>query len=301
MKRLLRSGLPLLIAVLLSGCAILSDLPFYANLLRANREGVRFRRTYEHLELDIAYSDRSNVTLDIYSPEKEGTYPVLLFVHGGGWESYNKELFAPVAMQLLPEDMVVVIPGYTLHPDATYRQMAREIADATAWTLENVDRYRGNPDRVFVSGHSAGAHLSGLVAFDSTWLAETGHSPEELRGWIGLSGVYDIAAHEAQRAARGLDSPIMTAVMEGKPNFPLASPISYVDGFGARGAWLIHGTVDQTVPFRESEAMAAALEEAGVRTELIEYPEAGHSDFLFGALGDPEAQVISDIGRIVYE
>ncbi len=301
MKRLVRLLFALAILLLLTGCVILSDLPFYTGLLRTHRAGVRFRRSYEHLALDVAYSDRTDMTLDVYSPAEPGVYPVLVFVHGGGWESYNKELFAPVAMQLLPQDMVVVIPGYTLHPNATYRQMAREIADATAWTLANAAEFRGDPDRVFLSGHSAGAHLSALVSFDSTWLAEAGRSPEELRGWIGLSGVYDVAAHESQRQARGLESPIMTAVMEGHPNFAAASPISYTAGFGARAAWLIHGNADDVVPIFQSEQMATALEDEGIRAELIAYPDAGHSDFLFGALGDPEAIVIHDIGRIVYE
>jgi acetyl esterase/lipase len=300
-KHILRLILLSLVVIAVSGCALFSNVTFYGNLLRANRAGVRFRRTYENLELAVPFSDRSDVTLDLFSPEEGDRHPVLIFVHGGGWNSYDKELFTPVAMQLLPQEMVVVIPDYTLYPGANYVQMAREVADATAWVLENIEQYGGDPARVFLSGHSAGAHLSGLVAYDSTWLAETGHSPDELRGWIGLSGVYDVAAHEAHRSSLGLESPVMTAVMEGPANFASASPISYASGFGAGRAALIHGAADETVPLAESERMYAALVEAGFRSELIVYPGAGHSDFLFGALGDDEAPVIADIGRIVHE
>jgi acetyl esterase/lipase len=299
-RRILRLLLLATAAIAVSGCALVSEITFYGNLIRANQAGVRFRRTHENLALAVPFSDRSDVTLDLFSPEEGDGHPVLIFVHGGGWNSYDKELFTPVAMQLLPQEMVVVIPDYTLYPDATYRQMAREVADATAWVLENIHDYGGDPNRVYLSGHSAGAHLSGLVAYDSTWLAETGHSPEELRGWIGLSGVYDVAAHEAQRRARGLESPIMTAVMEGPGNFASASPISYASGFGAGRAALIHGAADETVPLAESERMDAALEQAGFRSQLIVYPEAGHSDFLFGALGEDDAPVILDIGRLVH-
>lgn len=300
-KRTLRLFILTVVAIAVSGCALMSEVTFYGNLLGANRAGVRFRSTYEKLELAVPFSDRSDVTLDLFSPEDGDRHPVLIFVHGGGWDSYDKELFTPVAMQLLPREMVVVIPDYTLYPDANYVQMAREVADATAWVLENIHEYGGDPDRVYLSGHSAGAHLSGLVAYDSTWLAESGHTPDELRGWIGLSGVYDVAAHEAQRRARGLESPVMTAVMEGAENFESASPISYASGYGAGRAALIHGAADETVPLAESERMHEALLDAGFRSQLIVYPEAGHSDFLFGALGDDDAQVILDIGRIVHE
>ncbi len=281
-----------------TGCALMSTATFYGGMYRAHREGVRFRRTYEHLQADVPFSDRSDVTLDLYAQPDGSGYPVLIFVHGGGWNSYDKELFTPVAMQLLPQKMVVVIPDYTLYPDAKYQQMAREVADATAWVLANIEAYGGDPQRVYLSGHSAGAHLSGLVSYDPRWLAETGRSKDEIRGWIGLSGVYDTARHAAHRESLGLDSPIMTAVMHGPEGFAAASPETYA-GLGGPPAWLVHGDADETVPITESEGMSTALRAAGVEAEFIVYPGAGHSDFLFGALRDDQARVIVDIGRIV--
>lgn len=308
---LLRAAVLLIVIAAVSGCALFSNISFYSGLFRANRAGARFRRNYEYLSADIRFSERSDVTLDVYAQPDDDGYPVLIFVHGGGWNSYDKELFTPVAMQLLPQEMVVVIPDYTLYPDATYRQMAREVADAAAWVFENIADFGGDPERVFLSGHSAGGHLSSLVSYDSGWLEETGHSLDEIRGWIGLSGVYDIGRHADGRASRGLESPVMTAVMEGPLNFAAASPETYVrdaagadesgSRTGAPSAWLIHGDADETVPVTESESMAAALREAGIPAELIIYPGAGHSDFLFGALNDDDAQVLLDLGRIVRE
>ncbi len=297
--RLIRAAALVLAIAAVTGCALLSAAGYYASLYRAHRAGERFRRTYEHLRIDVPFSDHSAVTLDLYGQPDGSGYPVLIFVHGGGWNSYNKELFTPVAMQLLPQKLVVVIPDYTLYPEATYQQMAREVADAAAWVFENIAAYGGDPARVYLSGHSAGAHLSGLVSYDPRWLADTGHSTDEIRGWIGLSGVYDTARHAARREALGLESPIMTAVMQGPEGFAAASPETYAAlGTGPPG-WLIHGDADETVPVAESVHMSAALRAAGVETELIIYPGAGHSDFLFGALSHDEAQVIVDIGRIV--
>jgi len=148
---------------------------------------------------------------------------------------------------------------------------------------------------------SAGAHLSGLVSYDPRWLAETGHSTGEIRGWIGLSGVCDTTRHAGQRKSLGLESPIMTAVMEGPDNFVAASLETYARETAGPAAWLIQGEADETVPVAESVAMRDALSGAGVDAELIVYPGAGRSDFLFGALNDDNAQVILDMGRIVRE
>lgn len=288
--------------VALGGCAVLADAGFYVDLFRANRAGVRFRRTHESLALDVPYTSISDVRLDIYSPQAPGTYPVIIFVHGGGWDSYNKDLFAPVAMQLVPRDMVVAIPNYTLHPDATYRQMTREIAAAVAWTFENAPDHRGDPERIFLSGHSAGGHLSGLVAFDPRWLAEHGRTPGELAGWIGLAGVYDVDRQMAFERRTGGTAPVMTAVMEGEPNFPDASPQTHALATPDRNpprTWLIHGAADETVPVQMSEAFARALGDAGIPAELVIYPDTGHSDFLFDALSDDDAPVLRDLGRIV--
>ncbi|MFW5785915.1 MAG: alpha/beta hydrolase [bacterium] len=310
-------GIVLLTLIGLSGCATVSDAGYYFNLWRASRAGDRFYRNYEPGERDVAFTEVSDVRLDVYSPVEGDGHPVLIFVHGGGWDKYDKQLFAPVAMQLVPRDMVVVIPDYTLYPDATYREMSREVAAAVAWTFDRIDAYGGDPDRIVLSGHSAGGHLSGLVAFDESWLAEHDRSPAELCGWVGLSGVYDVDAQMAFERAKGGEAPIMTAVMEGEDNFPAASPISYIRGgaaasegasgrAAAHGAEahppvirLIHGALDETVPLSMSEDFASTLEAAGLPVELTIYPESDHADFLFEGLTDDNAQVLLDLTETV--
>ncbi len=274
------------------------DISFYANLYRANRVGKQFYAQYEHLARDVQFSPDMTPRLDVYSPPEGDNYPVLLFVHGGGWDKYDKELFAPVAKQLLPQGMVVVIPNYTLYPDAGYEQMASEVAAALSWTLENIDRYGGDPTRVTIAGHSAGGHLAGLVVLDEHFLQAFDHRTDEVCGFVGLSGVYDVNAQFAFEQSKGSDAPVMTAVMGGRDNFEKASPISYITPF-APPALLIHGEQDTTVPASMSQAFHEALQSAGALSELRLYPDKAHSDYLFDALVDEQAPIIQELTRFV--
>ncbi|MFW5688185.1 MAG: alpha/beta hydrolase [Spirochaetota bacterium] len=290
---------PLLLAGLASGCSVMAGVNFVWNYSRASDQGTRFYQTYDHIAKNVSYADVSDVRLDVYSPPSGKNHPVYIFIHGGGWESFNKTVFAPLAMQLVPEEIVVVIPNYTLHPNASYEQMAREVAAAVAWTLEHANEYRGDPGRVTLSGHSAGGHLSGLVAFDPTYLAEHGYSPSDLCAWVGLSGVYDIELQMAYEHARGRSWPVMRTVMGGEENFAHASPVTHVgSGDTVEHAWLVHGAGDEIIPLSVSEAMADRLERAGVPMELVVYEDSGHNDYLFEGISDPDARVLQLIRRV---
>jgi acetyl esterase/lipase len=293
-------GLAALLLALLAGIwlAFGDDIAFYVNLFRAHQAGKRFHEKYPHLERDVAFHPDMAPKLDVYSPAEGKGHPVLIFVHGGSWKDYDKELFAPVAQKLLPEGMVVVIPDYTLHPDAEYEQMTREVAAAVSWTLENIAQYGGDPEHVVVSGHSAGAHLSALALLDPRFLEGLGHSSDEICGWTGMSGPYDIQAEYDYWAAKGATPEVMLEVMGGQENFDRASPISYPRP-DLPPLLIIHGDEDETVPVEISIAFYQALQKAGAPSTLAVYSGAGHSDFLFAALTEDRAQVVRDIAGFV--
>ncbi|MBI1293322.1 alpha/beta fold hydrolase [bacterium] len=274
------------------------DLTFYWNLWQASRAGTQFYESYEHIGRDIAYHAGSDERLDVYSPSTGNNHPVLIFIHGGGWDSYNKLLFTPVAMKLLPHDLVVVIPNYTLYPDAGYAEMTDQVAAAVAWTVNNIADYGGDPDRIVLSGHSAGGHLAGLVAMDERWLAAYDLTLAALCRFIGLSGVYDVKAQMAFERAKESTAPVMTAVMGGEDNFTAASPVTYVTA-DRPPVHLIHGDADTTVPISISQEFATVLAAAGIPNELIVYPGKGHTDFLFEALTDADAPIVPDIVAFV--
>ena len=273
-------------------------LAFVRDLSLAYVEGRRFYHQYEYVAQDIPIHPEMVPRLDVYSPPAGEGHPVLIFFHGGAWSSYHKGLFVPVAMRIVPHEMVVVIPDYSLFPGARYEQMATEVAGAIAWTLEHIEDYGGDPERVVVAGHSAGAHLLGLATMDSRFLSAQGHSSEELCGLIGLSGVYDVQAEYDFWLAKGSTPRLITGVFGGEEHFGPASPLSHVRA-GLPPWLLIHGDHDESVPVEMSIEFAAALREAGAPVALKVYPGAAHSDYFFAGLRDEGAQVLRDIVTFV--
>lgn len=282
-----------------------SEIAFAWDLYKIKRISDKFYAEYPLLVKDIAFTDKSDVRLDLYRPteigDEESGHAVFLFVHGGGWDKYDKLLHAPVAQKLLPEGMIVLVMDYTLYPDATYRQQTAEVADAIAWTLENIEQYGGDPARVIVGGQSAGGHLAMLAAYDPQWLAPTGHDLTEICGLVGIAGVYDVNAQMEFERFKGGTAPVMTAVMEGEPNFTAASPITYVPDRGADSppVRLIHGDADDTVRLSVSEDFLAALQVAGIPGELLLYEGAGHTGLLLDALVQDPPRLVQDLAEFV--
>ena len=271
----------------------ISHLRYQLDLYRAYRAAQRFYAGYEHMARDVPYHPEMAPRLDVYSPPEGDDHPVLILVHGGSWNSLSKELFAVGGQRLTPHNVVVVIPNYTLYPEARYQQMAQEIAAVVAWTLENIGDHGGDPGRVVVSGHSAGGHLVALVAMDDRYLNALGRQRAEIRGVIGISGVYDVEA-EYVFSQEGAKMPHLAGVFGGREGFVQASPVNLV-GPDVPPVLLIHGDRDDVVPPRISAGFHRALLAAGASSELKVYPGAGHADFLFDLLTRERAPILDDI------
>lgn len=99
--------------------------------------------------------------------------PVLIFVHGGNWNSGDKSMYGFLGRNFVKHDIVTVIPGYTLSPQANYDVMAQQIAHAITWTLKNIETYGGDPDKIFLTGHSAGGHLISLATLNPKYGIDT--------------------------------------------------------------------------------------------------------------------------------
>jgi acetyl esterase/lipase len=128
---------------------------------------------------DISYLKSSKAFLEsfpelnVFKTRKSKNNPVVIFIHGGYWNEGNKDIYGFLGRNFAKKGIVTVIPNYTLSPDGSYDTMAKEVAAAIKWTYENIEKYNGNPDQIFLMGHSAGGHLIALVGTNRKYLENT--------------------------------------------------------------------------------------------------------------------------------
>jgi len=129
---------------------------------------------------DISYLQRSKAPvasfpeLNVFKPNKALGSPVVIFIHGGYWDEGNKDTYGFLGRNFAKQNVVTVIPNYTLSPTGNYDSMAQEVAAAITWTHENIEKHGGNPEHIFLMGHSAGGHLIALVSTNPKYLETKG-------------------------------------------------------------------------------------------------------------------------------
>src|SRR5262249_23495909 len=128
-------------------------------------------------------------------PKGKSGYPVVVLVHGGAWMMGDNRccgLYSSVGKFLASRGVGAVLPNYRLSPGVRHPEHVKDIARAVAWTRAHIAEYGGRPDRLFLAGHSAGAHLVSLLATDETYLNAEGLRIADIKGVIAVSGVYRI-------------------------------------------------------------------------------------------------------------
>ena len=218
----------------------------------------------------------------------EGSLPVILFVHGGGWRDGDPDHYSFVARGLAPEGFVVVLAGYRLGDEGRYPAMVEDTADAIAWTYANIGRYGGDPGRIWLSGHSAGAYNVAQVALDKAWLEEREVPASAIAGVIGLAGPYDFFPFDKSSSIAAFGS-----VGAGRES----QPVNLVRT-DAPPMLLIHGEADEVVKPRNSRALAAGLDQVGAVVETAFYPGWSHNDPLL-SIASPWRNSRDVIGRMV--
>jgi len=139
-----------------------------------------YRRT-----ADLPYAEHSRQTLDVYTPTSSSNghpRPVVVFFYGGGWESGRRGDYRFVAEALTSQGFVAVIPDYRVYPEVTFPDFLLDAAKATRWVRRYITGFDGDPDRIFIMGHSAGAYLVAMLALDPQYLDEVGLTRAQIRG-----------------------------------------------------------------------------------------------------------------------
>lgn len=279
MLRSLAPCLAILSALVLAGCSATGVL----NALSPTRS--------LRIATDIAYAPGPRHGLDVYAPRNASRAPVVVFIYGGSWDSGARGDYAFVGSALARRGFVAIIPDYRLNPEVRFPAFLEDNAKAVRWAKDHAAAYGGDPDRLVLLGHSAGAYNTAMLAIDATWLNAVGLDPRrDLAGMMGLAGPYDFKISDANvRAVFGPPLP-----------FARTQPVNFVRP-GLPPILLATDTVDTDVQPRNTFSLAARLKAAGDRVQVITYPTLSHRT-LIGAFAAPLqglAPVVEDVERFV--
>jgi acetyl esterase/lipase len=238
-------------------------------------------KTYEVERIkDVSYydgADRDKVkhNLDLYLPKGLKDYPVLFFVHGGAWVMGDKNDFgayAAFASAFAKSGIGVVVTNYRLSPGVKHPEHVKDVARAFAWTAKNIAKHGGNKDRIFVCGHSAGAHLVALLATDATYLKAHDLTSKAIRGVLPISGPFVL-----------LPGFLPRVFGDDKKAAPAAAPIAYARK-GLPPFLILFADNDFVgCDKRPAEAFCKALKVKGNVAETLEIKNHNHITVLMSA------------------
>ena len=257
---------------------------------------------------NILYGDKPLQDLDIYYPKPlakaiqskkatsdnaiDDSYPMVVFVHGGSWESGNKDEYAFVGQSLAQAGYVTAVINYRKAPEHVYPDYVEDTAQAIAWSYKNAESLHADPKRLAVIGHSAGAFNAVAAVANEDFLAPYGVKPNDIAAVIGIAGPYSYDFRKfSSRTAFGSD----------------ATPETVMPDHQIKGAQppylLLTAEKDKVVHISNTVKMTRALKAAGVKVETGEIKGASHATSI-GAMAPPlrwvndvRAQVLSYLDK----
>ncbi|XP_021910281.1 probable isoprenylcysteine alpha-carbonyl methylesterase ICMEL1 [Carica papaya] len=245
----------------------------------------------------IVYGDKPRNRLDLYLPKnKDGPKPVVAFVTGGAWIIGYKAWGCLLGQQLSERDVIVACIDYRNFPQGTMSDMIQDASQGISFVCNNITQYGGDPNRIYLMGQSAGAHIGACTLLEQA-IKECGEgenvswSVSQIKAYFGLSGGYNLLNLVDYFNSRGLYRSIFLSIMNGEESLRRFSPAVMVQDPNVRPAVallppiiLFHGTGDYSIPSDDSKYFADALERVGVKTELYLYEGKTHTDLF---LQDP--------------
>lgn len=216
---------------------------------------------------DQAYGPNARQRLDVYAPRaRRDAAPIAVFFYGGSWDSGRRQDYNWVGHALASRGFVTVVPDYRIFPEVRYPAFLEDGAKAVRWAVDNGRRFGGDPRRLVLIGHSAGAYNAVMLGLDGQYLAADGVDPKAVRAIAGLSGPYDFLP---------LRGEITERIFGQTPDLPATQPLTYVTP-ASPPAFLATGDADQMVWPKNTIALAARLRAAGVDVEERHYPGVDH-------------------------
>ena len=222
----------------------------------------------------VAYGRQPRERLDVWAPKSTaaGLRPVVIFFYGGAWVKGARGDYGFAGRAYAAKGFVAVVPDYRLVPTVRFPAFIQDGALAVRWTRDHAASFGGDPKRITIAGHSAGAYIGAMLALDPHYLREVGVAPTTIRAAALLAGPYDFYPWDDQRA------------IDAFANWPRpleTQPIHYARA-DAPPMWLAAGSADTTVKPRNSVALADRLKALGAPVTLRDYPGKSHVDLVMG-------------------
>jgi arylformamidase len=231
--------------------------------------------------LDVAFGAHHMESLDIFPAEQSGA-PIYVFIHGGYWYSLDKSEFSYVAEGMVPHGVTTVVNNYVLAPNGNMDEIVRQNRAALAWIWRNATDFGADPDRIYVTGHSAGGHLAGMLLATDWPKFEAGLPRDLVKGACSISGLFELEPiwlsylNQKLRMDREMAKRNSPALLE----FPTKAPLL-----------LVVGKDESDEYHRQSKAMADKWSKLGYEHELI-VPEGLDHFAVVDSLIDPRADLV---------
>lgn len=244
----------------------------------------------ERVVRDAAYGAGPRQRLDLYAPSdgRDGAaLPVIVFFYGGSWRSGDKDDYEWLGAALAAQGFLVAVADYRLVPNVTFPTFIEDGAQAVAWVVEHAAGYAGDPERVLLCGHSAGAYNAMMLALASDYLGRAEVQTSRIRGAMGLAGPYDFLPFDVDATRNAF----------GHAADPQSTQPVHFARADAPPLLLLWGEDDDTVGRRNHESLARVQRAAGATVETKTYAGLDHIDILL-AISRPfrgRAPVLDDI------
>ncbi len=267
-------------------------IPHFDLLLQENRERAQTVKARLNPIQNVAYGTEIIQKLDIYAPKNAKNMPVLISIHGGGWTMGSKNPWAIPAEILISKGIISVSIDYGLAPQYRMKDIITHVRDAVAWVYKNSARYGGDPNRLYIHGVSAGAHLASTTLMPS-WHKDFDVPEDVIKGLVAMSGIYDLCTlvHAPQTdSQKALQMTPEEAQRDSPFYHPPQHSIPSIIAYGEKEPVILYHL--------EANHYAQELLKVGCHVSLIEVPDANHFDMI-NALTNTEGKVFKAVMRML--